>query len=324
MRFSKTLIAAASLVAASAVAAQERPIGGYSVTPDVVYGSGIVRTDGVETTRDLWMDVWQPTEATAEPRPTVIFTHGGSWHLGSPRFTYDVGGAQTTAPSDYCRTYVSRGYNCFAIGYRLTQEHPVPTGAGYSQEQLDPDAIIHVIERVNQVRVVNGLAPLNPNVAEDQATMMNGIRAATEDLNTALSFILENAESYQVDPDRIVLQGFSAGGVTSVHVAYALNAPVAGVIATSGGAVGFDITQTVTSDSPPMLLFVGQHDLEGAIELAPVMRDIMANAGVPFEFAWVPGAGHFYPQSATSLGADVSRRSIESRIANFLDRTFAE
>ncbi|MGI9433663.1 MAG: alpha/beta hydrolase, partial [Geminicoccaceae bacterium] len=154
--------------------------------------------------------------------------------------------------------------------------------------------------------------------------MMNGIRTATEDLNKAMEFILANAESYNVDPDRIALQGFSAGAVTSVHVAYALNAPVAAVIANSGGPVGFDITKTVSADSPPLLLFVGQHDLEGAIELAPVVRDIFAKADATFEFAWVPGAGHFYSASATSLGTDVLRLSIEDRIARFLAKTLGE
>lgn len=197
----------------------------------------------------------------------------------------------------------------------------MPSGAGYSGNQLDPGAISHVIERVNQVLIANGLSPLDPDVAEDQAIMMNGILAATEDLSAALNFVLDNVEAYQVDPHKIALHGFSAGAVTSVHVAYALNAPVAAIVANSGGPVGFDITGTVSADSPPLLLFVGQHDLEGAIELAPAVRSIMTEVGVPFEFAWVPGAGHFYAQSATSPGADVSRLSIENRIARFLEKT---
>lgn len=321
MRVLNVLVFAFAVLGSGTVSAQEMSLDGHTVTPKVVYGQGIIKRDGANVARDLWMDVWQPTGGDAGVRPTVIFTHGGSWHLGSPRFTYDVGGAQTTSPADYCRTYASRGFNCFAIEYRLTQENPVPSGEGYSEDQLDPDAIRFVIERVNHVRIANNLPPLDPGKADDQTTMMNGIRAATEDLNTALNFILDNADRYSVDPDRIVLQGFSAGAVTSVHVAYALKAPVAAVIANSGGPVGFDITGTVSAGSPPLLLFVGQHDLEGAIELAPAVRDIFERAGTPFEFAWVPGAGHFYSASATSLGSDVLRLSIEDRVSRFLDRT---
>lgn len=107
-------------------------------------------------------------------------------------------------------------------------------------------------------------------------------------------------------------------------MAYALNAPVAAVIANSGGPVGFDISRTVTADSPPMLLFVGQHDLEGAVELAPYMRDLFAATNVPFDFAWVPGAGHFYSSTATSLGADATRMSIDQKINDFLTRVLSE
>lgn len=314
-----TLAALAFLT--GSVAAQEETIDGYAVTPGIVYGTGTIKENGIEVDRDLWMDMWQPTKAADTLRPTVIFTHGGSWHLGSPRFKYDVGGAQTTSPAEYCKTYASRGYNCFAIEYRLTQENPVPSGEGYLEEQLDPAAIRFVIERINLVRIANGLPSLDPDNSNDQVTMLNGIRAATEDLNQALNFILANAETYRVNPKKIALHGFSAGAVTSVHVAYALNAPVAAVVANSGGPVGFDITATVTADSPPLLLFVGQHDLEGAIELAPAVREIFKAAGAPFEFAWVPGAGHFYSAASTSLGSDALRLSIDERVSKFLSKT---
>lgn len=326
MRISSGLAVAlaVSISANTASIAEERPVDDYTVTPDIVYGTGIISSDDGQVSRDLSMDLWQPAGETTDLRPTVIFTHGGSWHLGSPRFTYDVGGARTTSPADYCRDYASRGYNCFAIEYRLTQENPVPSGDGYSEDLLDPSAIGLVIERVNQVRVADGLRPLDPETGKDRQIMLNGIRAATEDLAKAHGFILANSDRYNVHPDRIALQGFSAGAVTSVHVAYALKLPVAAVIANSGGPVGFDITGTVSADSPPLLLFVGQHDLEGAIELAPVVRDIFAGAGATLEFAWVPGAGHFYSKASTSLGADLHRLSIEERIAQFLARTLGE
>lgn len=125
-----------------------------------------------------------------------------------------MAGAQTTSPAQYCQTYATRGFNCFAISYRLTHDHPIPSVAGYDTSQLDPSAIGFVIERVNQVRIANDLSPLDPLQDADQTTMMNGIRAATEDLNAALQSIKTNADRYGVDPERIVLHGFSAGAVT--------------------------------------------------------------------------------------------------------------
>lgn len=67
MKHPASMIAVARLLAASVVSAQEDPLSGYTVTPNVVYGTGIIKTDGVERSRDLWMDVWQPANASPKP-----------------------------------------------------------------------------------------------------------------------------------------------------------------------------------------------------------------------------------------------------------------
>jgi hypothetical protein len=46
----------------------------------------------------------------------------------------------------------------------------------------------------------------------------------------------------------------------------------------------------------------------------------LAAAGVATESAWIPGFGHFYPMGATSLGSDLSKLTLETRLLRFLER----
>ena len=92
------------------------------------------------------------------------------------------------------------------------------------------------------------------------------------------------------------------------------------MIANSGAPIGFDYSHTLTADSPPLLLFLAQHDLTGAILAAPMVRELFEDAGATLELAWVPGFGHFYPRSATTLGADGTRMSLDGRAMDFLER----
>ena len=60
---------------------------GYILKTDVVYGQGIIATDGKVVTRDLFVDVYQPSDSSfSKPRPVVILVHGGAFHRGGPRY----------------------------------------------------------------------------------------------------------------------------------------------------------------------------------------------------------------------------------------------
>ena len=70
---------------------------------------------------------------------------------------------------------------------------------------------------------------------------------------------------------------------------------------------------------PPALLFVAQNDLDGIQSGTRFAVKALGTKGVAVETAWVPGFGHFYPMGAVSLGGEVSRMSVETRILAFLD-----
>jgi acetyl esterase/lipase len=293
---------------------------------DIVYGTGLINKGDQIISRDLWLDAYLPHGAKFAPLPAVIFTHGGSFHIGSPRTAYNVGGAQTTSPADYCRLFAGLGYACFAINYRLGPEEPIASGLGYSEDLVERQSISLMMDRVAVIRENLGLRELDETNKEDEKRLSDIVLSAAEDLNKALDFVRENADKYNVNPDRIVLGGFSAGAVTSLNVAHGMSAPVAGVFMLSGAPIALKVSEAVaTNPAPaPILFFTGQHDLSGAIVATPALVKLYKETGVDMTFSWVPAFGHFYPSGATSLGANGTQLSVEERILKFLRQVTAQ
>lgn len=320
-----TLLLALAACAAPLNAQEAAPVT-YVLDAGVVYGEGVVTTEGSAVSRDLWMDIYYPHEAASTPRPALILTFGGAFHRGSPRLTFQSGGAQDTSMGNDCRRFAARGYTCFAIEYRLTPEGPVLSGEGYQTDWIEPGSLLPLLPQANHIRETMDLPPLDFSIPEQKKTMVDGVVSAAEDLRKALLHIREFADIYKIDPNRIALGGFSAGAVTSWNVAHGMGVPVSGVFLLSGTDAGFDVDKAVTasSDRPPILLFMGQYDLAGALSSVPLLIAHYEKMGVDHEFAWVPGFGHFYPAGAASLGSDAVSMSVESRIAEFLERVIGK
>ena len=77
---------------------------------------------------------------------------------------------------------------------------------------------------------------------------------------------------------------------------------------------------TTADSSVPMLIFQGQNDLNAMYATGPSLLANLNKINADYEFAWVPGFGHFYPSGAVSLGKDGTRYPVEKRIINFLEK----
>lgn len=294
-----------------------------SVQTDVVFGRGLVGATGPKPhLRELKADVYRPL-ANGKPlsgRPAVVMAFGGAFHRGSKgtaRFEED--GASDSAMGDYCRAFAAAGYVCLSIEYRLVPEDPALPA------QLDPGALLPkailkdpvMTARIDVVRARMGLPLLDDHSREQ---LWNTVFAASEDLANAVEFVRASAGRLGVDPDRLAIGGFSAGGLAAVNAAYGIGAPVKAVISLSGGMGGFDVRKTVKAGMPPGLFVIGQGDLEGVQAGTRALLGILSAAGVKAEGAWMPGFGHFYPMGATSLGSDMTKLTLRSRALRFLDR----
>ena len=106
----------------------------------------------------------------------------------------------------------------------------------------------------------------------DQPTVLRAVSSATEDLLDATAFILSHAEAWNIDPEKIVISGGSAGAVTCLHAEYELanKGPMAGrlpegfnyagIISQAGCIVIPGDSLTWKTPPSPMLLMHGNKD----------------------------------------------------------------
>ncbi len=118
--------------------------------------------------------------------------------------------------------------------------------------------------------------------------LVSVIRMAVDDLYSATAFILNRAEAWGIDPERIITCGSSAGAITVLQGEYALcngdpNARIlpdgfryAGVISLAGAIFQLGEEPVWNRKPAPLLLFHGN-----------------ADSNVPYDAVRVPGAGFF-------------------------------
>jgi predicted esterase len=287
------------------------------VTRDVAYaeaGVGFVSGKGASAHRQLRLDIYEPETHSGPPRPALVLAFGGAFHRGSKE-TDEFGDqdGMSTPVAEYCRLFAERGYVCFCIDYRLTQEKPDP---GFTPVLLPGEAM-----NKDRVNVVRGMLGLPPATDEELA---NGIEGATDDMVKAISFVRSRSRAYGVDISRIAIGGFSAGAVISLYAAFVERAPVAAVVSLSGriSKAGREIGMTGAPDEPAVLMFVGERDLPVIAEEADDTEAHMTRVGLRQNLIRLAGATHFYPKSTPipavrGLAAD----DVETAIAAFLYET---
>ena len=311
------------LVSSSAAAsAQGDPTFGYDLELDVVYGQGLIAPDGVAVTRDLQMDVYTPTQAGDGPWPAVIYVHGGAWHRGGRRNpAYRDAGAVHSSPEDWARLLAAAGYKVFVIEYRLVPENPVPRFVpGEDNTTADLMSVIREEQwpALARARAGMGLPMLEYN---EEGVMMiwRAYMSGVEDAALALDFILEHAQDFGIDPERVAMGGHSAGAGISASVGLGPETPLKAIFPLSAPPLMFDEDFiTSRSDLPAVLLHFSQFDDPPLLMAAPDMVGMLRRSRAGFAFAWMPGYGHFYPHNAVSLGDDATRMSLGDRVLHFL------
>ena len=147
----------------------------------------------------LKLDAYLPTVLAVTPAPALVFAHGGAFHRGSKED--DRGAGPNTTTAEYCRRFAALGWPSFSVQYRLAQTDPEPSRQPVLTQ---PDQV--PMSRVDVVRAEIGLSPIEPR---DMARVME---AAVDDVTEAVRFVKAHHGDYGIDPERIVLGGFSAGG----------------------------------------------------------------------------------------------------------------
>ena len=133
-------------------------------------------------------NVRNPTLAAHVPEPgtangtSIILCPGGAWHF----LAYEH------ERTDLAEWFCARGVTAFILKYRLIQ-----TGDDYRSEQR---------QTIDDRSVMEGkMATLRPLILADG--------------QQAVRLVREQADRWQIDPDRIGMMGFSAGGHVALNVA---------------------------------------------------------------------------------------------------------
>ena len=191
-------------------------------------------------TRDakpILMDIYQVKDQKKDGgRPVFIYSFGGAWAMGSR-----VDALCNPLYDHLCE----KGWVCVAIDYRL--------GAARGRD---------------------GKPLITP--PEGYNSFQYSIDIGVEDLYAATTWLIEHADEYGIDPDKIVISGSSAGAINSMNAEYYIctghrlakeNLPegfnYAGVIPMAGAVylTGKDETELKWDQKPcPMCFFHGSAD----------------------------------------------------------------
>ena len=284
-----------------------------AVHRDIAYATALVGYNdgaGPMSARSLSLDWYQPRDALG-PTPALVLAFGGAFHRGSKES--DVrpeDGPKNTSIAEYCRRFAERGYNCFSIDYRLTQEDPHPGHTPTLGDEPVPTS------RIDVVRKLLDLPPATSDM------LRNEQEAAVDDITAAYRFVAGEAAAFGVDPTRIAVGGFSAGGRIAMVAATAEAISPAAVVALSGITAPSILDRFHASGRRRMPMFVarGEHDLDYVIPGAQAVLDRLAAAGHPHEGCLLPEQTHFYPADAAVECAVGEPVNLEAAIEAFLRR----
>jgi predicted esterase len=215
-----------------------------------------------------------PPQCSLTKRPCVVLVHGGGWVAsGSTNIWRDI-------LSTFSPLLVPDGFITASIKYRLG------IGGG------------------NEFAFLSG----NGCLINPQSDVTNAVGRSAHDVQLALKYLTDNADSLGIDKDAIFLVGFSAGGFNVMNATYLetgdslygwrmpSRAKVRGVINVAGALVHDSILSTADI-KVPLLLFHGTCD-----DVVPLAdgRILLCPDNAPFRFS-VHGSSSVYSR-AVSLG----------------------
>lgn len=242
----------------------------------IQYGVGDVA--GADSTEiPLLLDLYRPAEASEGGNiPAVIMVHGGAFVTGA---------RDITEQSSMGNGFAKRGMAAASISYRLLGDRPGPLSEWAA----------------SFAEMIAGLShPVLGDMMEQYGNAWPAaVAAASEDTLAALNWLYENADQYGIDRDRIVLLGASAGSITVLNLAYALDGfdvprpPVAAVVSVRGTLLDLPRPRpAIQAGEPPLFIVHGAADRRLPYAEAVRLYNLARAAEVPVELHPFADIGH--------------------------------
>jgi acetyl esterase/lipase len=274
-----------------------------------VRGAGQAVVYAVAPTADgpmeLVMDLYRPAEGPVNG--AVVLAHGGGF----------TGGSRTLGENaDYGEALASRGYLAAAISYRLLGDEPVV-------EAEWADEYARTVLAHDDPRLVGAVEQLGEGFA-------TAVAAAAVDQAAAVAWLRERAGELGFDPGNVALFGASAGAITALTLAYAMDlygaedVDVAAVIdlrglflLPEGAPVPFD------EDGPPLMILHGEDDQRVPLGDAEQVFRLAREGGTPVQLHVAPGVGHELGGAGLLARRLDRERTVLDQIDAFLGAAFA-
>jgi len=128
---------------------------------------------------------------------------------------------------------------------------------------------------------------------------MNGYNW-TEDIEVSKKEIheayLKVIKEYPVDIDRVVIGGFSSGGVAALEVTLDNTFPVRGfVVLCPAKPDGFSGEKIVAAKNRGIRGIILTTEMDNRLDVQKEMAEIMNTTGFPHQFFITPNIGHWFP-----------------------------
>ena len=195
--------------------------------------------------------------------PGLILIHGGGFS-GGTRFNARL--------IQICEDMAKRGWTCVSIDYRLSGNDPVI---------FPPNSKL--------------LKPSRQGT--ELANDPTAVAAASEDAWAAYQWMVTQAASLGIDPNRIGVGGSSAGAVTALIAGYIFDD--LGIAAKGDIDAVFDMWGSlgatpviIQGDDPPLMIAHGEDDSTVPVSGAYALRDQAELVGLPHEIHVFPNTGH--------------------------------
>lgn len=266
---------------------------------EIIYGKGAVA--GGEM--DLALDLYRPDGPDVPKlKPGFVAIHGGAFLGGDKRLP-------KSNMADLAEEMARRGYVAISINYRLIKDKPRESG----EEMVRARSLA---EKSFAARAQSGepVAPERAHITqEDLATAR---AAALIDSAKAITWLVENAARYGIDPKRIAIGGASAGSGTALNLVYVSNNPAGRkprVVVDMWGDTDPEGLSNIAANEPPVIIIHGKNDRSVPIAEAEALAARAKELGLPYAYFPVEGAGHGVP-----LGREIEGKTLYQHIADFL------
>ena len=298
------LVLAGLLLAPVGAAAQSHPVRDPDTTSVLLQRRVYAMAPTGAGERELVVDLYRPV--SGPPKGAVVIAHGG----GFEDSYVDVGENKV-----YGQTLAQRGYLGAAIAYRSVEDDPVVQGwaEGYAR----------MVRELGDPRVEGAIERFGTGFPD-------AVAAGAVDLIAAVEWLRSRAGELGFDPQDVALFGASAGGISSLTAAYAMELygeeplEVAGVIELRAVLLKADTADNpFEPDEPPLLMFHGEQDRSFALSEAEAVFRLAGEGGTPVEFHTAPDRGHELGTRGLLALRTQDGGTVLDRIDAFLEAAFA-